>query len=107
MGYIKNVAIAFIISFCVIIIITQKNIRCEIIEVLKYRIGKTKIKIYDMFVILIGLIMILYSIIILNKLKIVNSLIERKSAVRNEQQNIDNIDNEIYENENIDNKINE
>ena len=80
MGYIKTIAIAFIISFCIITFITSNRLRKEIFDILNLKLGKSKFRIYHIFVILITLIIILYSSKLLYKLNIVEKIIERRVA---------------------------
>ena len=75
MESIKFVAIAFSISFLIIIFITSDRLRRETFEVLNHKIGKSgKIKVINVFIILISIIIILiceqriYNLTILNKI---------------------------------------
>ena len=45
MGSIKIIAVAFAISFGIIIFVTSERLRTEIINILTYKLGKTNIKI--------------------------------------------------------------
>ena len=74
MGSIKILAIAFVISSGIILFITSEKVRRETFDVLNHKIGKSNIRIYNIFVILIVLILILYGSKILYKLKLLASL---------------------------------
>lgn len=70
MGSIKTIAIAFLISFCIIIFITNAKLRQETFDILNHRLGKSNIRFFDLVVIIISIIIILYSFEILSKAKI-------------------------------------
>ena len=74
MGSIKIIVISFLISFCIILWITSDVIRKETFEVLNHKIGKSNVRVYHIFAILIVLICILYSFKILYKLRMLYSL---------------------------------
>lgn len=78
MEFIKNIAISFGIVFSFIIFITNDTIRKGTIDVLNHNIGKSKIKIYNIFILLISIIIICLSIRFFYKIKILESLFQRK-----------------------------
>ena len=84
MGSIKIVLIAFAISFGVIIFITNEKVRSETFGVLNHKIGKSRFRIYNLFLILITIIFILYSIKLLNKSKIIVGFITKNTAKQEE-----------------------
>ena len=69
MSYIKTICFASIITFTIIVFITSDKLRGKIFEVLNHKIGNSKIKIIDLFVIIISIIIILYSFKLLLKAK--------------------------------------
>lgn len=74
MSLIKILAVSFIISGSIILFVTSDTLRKETFDVLSHKIGKSNIKVYNIFVILIVLILILYGFKILYKLKLLASL---------------------------------
>lgn len=82
MGFIKNVAIAFLITFFVLIFITNDKVRSETFEVFNHKIGKSNVRVYQIFVVLIVLICILYSSKLLYKAELVRGLIERRAKMK-------------------------
>ncbi len=81
MGFIKNVVIAFTITVFVLLFITNDKVRSETFKVLNHKLGKSKIKVYQLFVILIVFICILYSSKLLYRANIVRGLIERRAKL--------------------------
>lgn len=63
MGSVKNVAIAFAITLFIICFFSDNNLMEETIEVLNHKIGKSNIKIYNIFIVLLSTIIILCSIL--------------------------------------------
>ena len=87
MGFIKNIIIAFLISFCIILFITNSKLRKETFETLNHKIGKSKIKIFNIFVVFISFIIILYSAeILLQTLNMRNFIVERKVVNQDEKE---------------------
>ena len=74
MGSIKVIVVSFFIAFGIILWIISDVIRKETFEVLNHKIGKSNIRVYHIFAILIVLICILYSFKILYKLRMLYSL---------------------------------
>ena len=83
MGAIKNIVVAFAISFCLIFVIINQRVRRETFEVLNHNIGKSRFRVYQVFLVLISLIVILVSYQVLYRLRILNSLIVRKEEIKN------------------------
>ena len=74
MGSVKIITISFLISFGIILWVTNDLIRKETFDVLNHKIGKSRIRVYHVFVILIVLICILYSFKILYRLELLYGL---------------------------------
>ena len=83
MESIKFVAIAFSISFLIIIFITSDRLRRETFEVLNHKIGKSgKIKVINVFIILISIIIILICEQRIYKLTILNKIIKKREEAQ-------------------------
>jgi len=91
MGSIKVVAIAFVISFFIILFITNDALRKETFEILNHKIGKKgKIKVKSIFIILVSIIVILVCEKKIYKITVLNRLLAQASEQNTEQSEEEN-----------------